>query len=316
MRALVTGGAGFIGHHLVRALVDRGDDVVVLDDFSSGSHDRLHDLGQVRVVDADVRSGPGLADAIRDREVVFHLAAIASVAKSVDDPVATDAVNVGGTIRLMLEAAAAGVRRVVIASSSAVYGDRPELPSRESHRPEPQSPYATSKLAAEGYLHNIGTSHGLDTVALRFFNVFGPGQDPEAEYAAVVPRFITAALAGRQPVIYGDGRQSRDFIYVGDVVAANLLAADLPVGKSLTANVGSGERHSLLDLMQAVALAVGQPMAPRFEDARAGDVRDSQADVSVARAALGLPAGVTLVDGIRTTMDWYRAQLSLPAAGR
>ncbi len=174
MRVLVTGGAGFIGHHLVRALADRGDDVVVLDDFSSGSQGRLQDVGSVRVVEGDVRSGPGLPEAIRDREVVFHLAAIASVARSVDDPVTTDSVNVGGTIRVMLEAAAAGVRRVIIASSSAVYGDRPELPSRESHRPEPQSPYATSKLAAEGYLHSIGASRGLDTVALRYFNVYGP----------------------------------------------------------------------------------------------------------------------------------------------
>jgi len=238
MRVLVTGGAGFIGHHLVMSLVARGDDVVVLDDFSTGRRERLHGASVVRVVEGDLGRGPALGHALADREVVFHLAAIASVAKSVADPLATNAVNVDGSLRLLLEAARAGVRRVVVASSSAVYGGDPRLPSCEAHRPDPQSPYATSKLAMEHYVHNVGAVSGVETIALRYFNVYGPGQDPDAEYAAVVPKFVTAALEGRQPVIYGDGRQSRDFAFVEDVVAANLAAATTPGIAGLTANIG------------------------------------------------------------------------------
>ncbi len=313
MRVLVTGGAGFIGHHLVRALAARGDDVAVFDDFSTGRHDRLDGAGASRIVEGDLRSGPELGAALSDRDTVFHHAAIASVARSMVDPLATNAVNVDGTVRLMVEAAAAGVRRVVFASSSAVYGDGPELPKRESLRADPRSPYATSKLAGEHYVHNLGAAHGIDTVALRYFNVYGPGQDPEAEYAAVVPRFITAGIGSDRPVIYGDGRQSRDFIYIDDVVAANILAAETPGIAGLTVNVGSGKRTTLLDLLDAVGAALGRALDPRFEVPRPGDVRDSQADVSVAAERLGYRASTDLAEGIRRTATWYRQAAATPA---
>lgn len=316
MRVLVTGGGGFIGHHLVTALVARGDDVVVFDDFSTGRRDRLPGARAARIVEGDIREGPALPEALRDREVVFHLAAIASVVRSVVDPVTTNAVNVDGTVRLMVEAAPAGVRRVIAASSSSVYGGDPQLPSRETHRPDPQSPYATSKLATEHYLHNIGAATGIETVALRYFNVFGPGQDPNAEYAAVVPRFITAALGPDRPTVYGDGRQSRDFAFVGDVVAANLAAAAAPNVAGLTANIGSGRRHSLLDLLRAVGDAAGRSLDPVFEAPRPGDVRDSQADISLAADRLGFRPSVDLAEGILRTTAWYReAAATSPAAG-
>ena len=310
MRVLVTGGAGFIGHHLSMALAARGDDVVILDDFSTGRRERLRRGGPFRVVESDLRSRDGLADALRDREVVFHLAAIASVAKSVDDPATTNSINVDATLALVLAAATAGVRRVIVASSSAVYGPEATLPSREADRPDPGSPYATSKLAAEHYVHNIGVTTGIETVALRFFNVFGPGQDPTAEYAAVVPRFIVAALAGERPIIYGDGLQSRDFVHVADIVAANLSAAEMPGVAGLTANIGSGESRSLLDLIDAVGAAAGRTLSPVFEPTRAGDVRDSRADISLAASRLGFRPDVTFDEGIRRTMDWYRPAAS------
>jgi UDP-glucose 4-epimerase len=315
VRVLVTGGAGFIGHHLAMALVARGDDVVILDDFSTGQRERLDRVGASRVVEADLRAGPGLADALRDREVVFHLAAIASVAKSVEDPETTNAVNVDATLRLMVESGRAGVRRVIVASSSAVYGPEASLPSRESDRPDPGSPYATSKLAAEHYVHNLGASSGIETVALRFFNVFGPGQDPKAEYAAVVPRFIVAALGHDQPTIYGDGLQSRDFIHVDDVVAANLCAAATPDVAGLTVNVGSGESRSLIDLLGAVAAAAGRKLSPAFEPARPGDVRDSRADITLAASRLGFWPRVSFDEGIRQTMEWYREAAVAPRPG-
>lgn len=312
MRVLVTGGGGFIGHHLVSALIARGDDVIVLDDFSTGRRDRIVGGGASGTIEGDIRSGPALAEALKDVEVVFHQAAIASVVESVTDPQTTNAVNVDGTVRLMVEAGRSGVRRLVAASSSAVYGGDPQLPSHESHRPDPRSPYATSKLAMEHYVHTIGASLGIETVALRYFNVFGPGQDPDAEYAAVVPRFIMAALGTGQPVIYGDGRQSRDFTYVDDVVAANLFAADVPDVGGLTANVGSGVRRSLLDLLRAVSDAAGRTMDPVFESARPGDVRESQADISLATERLGYHATVDLAEGIRRTMAWYRRSAATP----
>jgi UDP-glucose 4-epimerase len=282
---------------------------VVVDDFSTGRRGFLEALDGVRVLEGDVRAGPALVEALRDREVVFHLAAIASVARSIDDPVESNSVNVDGTVRLMVEAARAGVRRVVLASSSAIYGASPHLPSAESDLPAPASPYAVGKLAAEQYLHTIGAASGVESVALRYFNVYGPGQDPAAEYAAVVPRFVTAAIAGERPVIYGDGRQSRDFAYVGDIVAANVAAATLPGVSGLTANVGSGRRSSLLDLLAAVGAAAGRDLDPRFEAPRLGDVRDSQADVSLAADRLGYRASVDLAAGIALTLGSFRGDM-------
>ncbi len=307
MRVLVTGGAGFIGHHLVAALLARGDEVVVLDDYSTGYRSRLDAVRDlITIVEGDIRDPDATARATEGVEVVLHQAAIPSVARSVADPLRSNSVNVDGTIRLMLACVAAGVRRVVAAGSSSIYGAGPELPRRETQRPDPRSPYAVSKLATEHYVHTLGELHGIETVVLRYFNVFGPGQDPESQYAAVVPKFITAALAGERPVIHGDGRQSRDFTYVDNVVSANLLAATAASVSGVTANVGCGGRFDLLQLLDRIRDAVGDLAEPVFEPIRAGDVRDSEADIGVARERLGYEVLVPFDEGVRRTVAWYR----------
>ncbi len=306
MRVLVTGGAGFIGHHLVVALLERGDDVVVLDDYSTGLPSRLQSVRHdVTMVEGDLRDPDRVQRATQGVEVVFHEAAIPSVARSIKDPLLSNSVNVAGTIQLMLGCAASGVRRVVVAGSSSVYGASPELPRRESQRPDPRSPYATSKLATEHYAHTLGELYGIDTVVLRYFNVFGPNQDPASQYAAVVPRFIMAALGGRPAVVYGDGRQSRDFTYVDNVVSANLLAASAARASRLTANIGCGGRFDLLGLLGRIGEFVGSAVSPVFEPARAGDVRDSEADISVARQELGYHVAVPFEEGLRRTVASY-----------
>jgi UDP-glucose 4-epimerase len=308
MRALVTGGAGFIGHHIVRALASRGDAPVVLDNFSTGSRDRLAGIERVHLVDGDIRDRAALDQAMQGCEVVFHQAALASVARSVANPAETDSVNSGGTIAVMLAAASAGVRRVVFAASSSIYGTQPGLPRVEAQVPAPRSPYATSKLAAEHYLHSLGEIYGVETVALRYFNIFGPGQDPKSEYAAVVPRFVTALLRGQSPTVYGDGSQTRDFTYVDNVVEANLLAAAAADASGVTANIGCGGRYSLLELLAAIAAALGlRDTRPIFEPPRAGDVPDSQADITLARERLGYQVSVDFHEGIRRTAAWYRS---------
>jgi UDP-glucose 4-epimerase len=308
VRVLVTGGGGFIGHHLVRALLERGDDVVVLDDFSTGSRSRLDAvLDQIELVEGDLRDPAAVARATKDVEVVLHQAAIPSVARSVADPIRSNAVNVEGTIQLMLAAAASGVRRVVAAGSSSVYGASPELPRRETQRPDPRSPYATSKLATEHYVHTLGELHGIQTVVLRYFNVYGPGQDPLSQYAAVVPRFVTAGLAGEAPTVHGDGHQSRDFTYIENVVSANLLAAGA-TATGLTANIGCGGRFDLIELLDEIRASIPDLKPPIFEPTRPGDVRDSEADISVAREHLGYEVLVSFPEGIKRTVAWYVSQ--------
>ena len=246
MRAAVTGGAGFIGHHLVAALLARGDQVSVIDDFSTGQHSRLQPVDvRVLVTEGSVLDPAALDRALGGCEVVFHHAAIASVARSLVAPRLTNDVNTNGTIEVMLAAARHGVRRVVLAGSSAVYGVPEELPCRESQRPTPLSPYGAGKLAAEHYAHSLGVLHGVETAVLRYFNVYGPGQDPAAEYAAVIPRFITAVLDGRRPIINGSADIARDFVYIDDVVEANLLAARASSPSGITCNVASGLQTTL-----------------------------------------------------------------------
>jgi UDP-glucose 4-epimerase len=315
VRALVTGGAGFIGHHLVRALLERGDEVRVIDDFSTGIRQRLDPYAtRIELVEGSLLDPAAMAAAVRGCDVILHEAAIPSVARSVLDPVRSNDVNAGGTIQTMLAATRAGVRRVILAGSSSIYGAPEQLPCHEGYVPNPRSPYAASKLAAEGYLHSMGELQGVETVALRYFNVFGPGQDPASEYAAVVPRFVTQALAGERPTIYGDGGISRDFTFVDNVVEANLLAAEVPLDGPLTCNVGCGDRHSLLDLVRAIADATGRTIDPLFGPARAGDVRHSQADISRARERLGYSVSVPFAEGIRRTVAWYRDAAALGAA--
>lgn len=309
MRAAVTGGAGFVGHHLVGSLVALGNQVSVIDDFSTGSRSRLAPFGdRVAVTEGSILDPAALDESFRDCEVVFHEAAIASVAGSLVAPRATNDVNVNGTIEVMLAAARCGVRRVVLAGSSAVYGIPEQLPCRETQRPDPRSPYGASKLAAEHYLHSLGRLHGIETAVLRYFNVFGPGQDPASEYAAVVPRFITAVREGQRPVINGTGDISRDFVYIDDVVEANLLASRPSSPSALTCNIASGSRTSLLELLQAICVAAGRDLAPVFGPARPGDIQHSQADIALAREALGFDAGTSLRDGIARTVEWYRSQ--------
>jgi UDP-glucose 4-epimerase len=307
MRALVTGGAGFIGHHLVRALVERGDEVVVLDDFSTGLRSRLVPLeGHIELVEGDIRDAVAVDRAIAGCSVVFHEAAVPSVARSVRDPRLTNDVNTTGTIEVMLAAARAQVDRVVFAGSSSVYGDSPELPRKETQRPNPLSPYAVSKLAGESYVHTLGSLNGIETVVLRYFNVFGPAQDPDSEYAAVVPKFVTAALAGERPTVHGDGSYSRDFTYIDNVVSANLLAASVPGVSGLTCNIGCGARYSLLDLLGAVGDAIGYKLTPVFTDPRPGDVPHSLADISLASEMLGYRVLILFSEGVRRTVAAFR----------
>jgi UDP-glucose 4-epimerase len=306
MRVLVTGGAGFIGSHLVRALLDRGDQVSVIDDLSTGLARRLEPFGDaIRFVQGDIRDVTALDRAIAGADAVLHEAAIPSVARSVKDPVASNAVNTEGTIQVMLAAGRSGCRRVILAGSSAVYGASPELPRREGQLPDPRSPYAASKLAGEAYIHSMGPLVGVETVALRYFNIFGPDQDPASEYAAVVPKFVTGALRGETLTVHGDGRQSRDFTYVANVVSANLLALDRPNVDGLTCNIGCGGRLTLLELIAAIEAAVGHRVSVEHVGPRAGDVPHSQAAIDLARDRLGYDVLVDFPEAIRRTVAWY-----------
>jgi UDP-glucose 4-epimerase len=300
MKACVTGGAGFIGSNLVDRLVEDGQEVTVLDNLSTGNRANLaRALPHVRFLEADLRDRSAVAEAVSGAEVVFHQGALAAVARSVENPLEVTDVNVGGTLNVLLAARDAGVRRVVFASSSSVYGDTPTLPKAEVMPVQPLSPYAASKATGEAYLSAWFATYGVETVALRYFNVYGPRQSPRSLYAAVVPRFLAAVARGEAPVVYGDGQQTRDFTWVGDVVDANLKAATAPgaVGAG-PINLGGGERVSILALIDLVAKAFGWKGRPRFEPARVGDVRHSLADIGRARAALGWAPATNLSDGI------------------
>ncbi len=308
MRALVTGGAGFIGHHLVAGLVAADHEVVVLDDFSAGDRSRLRPWEQrIRVVEGSVLDAAVLDDVIPGCEVIFHEAAIASVARSLAEPRRTADVNAGGTIEVLLGAARHGIRRVLLAGTSAVYGTSGSLPSREDQVPQPESPYGASKLAAEHLLHSLGSAHGVETVALRYFNVYGPGQDPTSGYAAVIPKFATAALRQDRPVINGSDDISRDFVYIDDVVAANLLAAARGAPSGLTCNIASGRRTTLRELLDTINQAAGSRVEPVVGPRRPGDIAHSQADISLARDMLGYEPVVGLAEGLARTVAWFRA---------
>lgn len=307
MRALVTGGAGFIGHHLVRSLLERGDQVSVIDDFSTGLRSRLDPFrDQITLVEGSILDPAALDQAAATSEVIFHQAAVPSVAQSLVTPRLTNEANVSGTIEVMLASARNNVRRVVFAGSCAVYGTPERLPSSEDQRAAPTSPYGVSKLAGEHYVHTLGQLHGVETVVLRYFNVFGPGQDPASEYSAVIPRFITAVLRDDPPTINGTGMITRDFVHVENVVSANLLAAMPGSPSGVTCNVATGSSHTLIELLDAICTAVGRTIDPVLGPPRAGDILDSQADIALAERLLGYRVTVPFHEGIAKTVDWYR----------
>ncbi len=306
MRVLVTGGAGFIGSHLVDALIARGDEVVVLDDLSTGSAANLHE--GATLVEGSIADEATAARAVAGCDLVFHQAAHKAVLRSVELPLTTDTANTHGTLTILKAAADAGVGRVVHASSSSVYGGAAEVPTPESAPLLPRSPYAVTKLAAEHYCRVFAELYGLETVALRYFNVYGPRQRPDATYAAVIPLFVDALLNGREVVVHGDGLQSRDFTYIDDVVAANLAAgsapADLCSGKAY--NIAPGISASLLDILRVLGERLGVTPSLRFTESRAGDVRRSLADASAADRDLGVRCTIDLDDGLGRTVDWLR----------
>lgn len=302
MNVLVTGGAGFIGSHLVEWLLEQGCKVRVLDNFSNSSPERLGEArSALSVIKGDVRDNATLAAAAQGVQVIFHLAALVSVARSVEQPIETFDVNLTGTLRVLEAARAAGVRRVILASTCAIYGDMARLPLAESDPPAPLSPYAASKLAAEEVLKLYARLYGVETVSLRFFNVYGPRQDPASPYAAVVPRFVAALRAGQQPTIYGDGLQTRDLVYVGDVVASLWAAATLSGVAGGVYNVGRGEETRVIDLATTIAELLGVGVEPRFLPARDGEVRRSRAAVA-AYAAVGFRAATSLHEGLAHTI--------------
>jgi nucleoside-diphosphate-sugar epimerase len=307
VNVLVTGGAGFIGSNLVGALAGDGHPVRVLDDLSTGHKENLDGVaGNVEVVLGDVRDRALVRGALDGVEVVFHLAALPSVARSVADPRASHEVNVDGTLNVLLAAGDAGVRRLVYASSSSVYGDTPLLPKHEEMPVSPRSPYAAAKLAGEAYCRAFSHVYPLETVCLRFFNVFGPRQDPASQYAAVVPRFVTRMLAGRPAEVTGDGRQTRDFTFVANAVEACRLAASAgPEAVGQAMNVGCADRISVLDLVGLINDLLGQRLDPVFTPARPGDVRDSQASTDKAKRLIGYRPLVPVREGMAATVRWF-----------
>jgi UDP-glucose 4-epimerase len=312
LKILVTGGAGFIGSHLTEALVRAGHRVRVLDDFSSGRGENLLGVrGKVEVRRGDCSDLAVVRRAVRGVEAVFHEAAVPSVARSVKDPERSHRTNATATLNVLLAARDEGVRRVIYAGSSSVYGDAEELPKREDQRPRPMSPYAVGKLAGEEYARIFAELYGLETLTLRYFNVFGPRQDPSSPYSGVISLFTTALLGGQRPVVYGDGRQSRDFTYVDNVVRANLLALRSRTAKGQVINVATGRRVSLLELLRALERLTGRRVEAERRPARAGDVRHSLADVRLARRLLGYRPQVSFEEGLRRTVEWYRSDGTL-----
>lgn len=312
--SLVTGGAGFIGSHLTRALLERGDCVRVIDNFSSGRRQNLAGLSdRLEVVDADIRDEDACRAACRGVDYVYHLAALGSVPRSIEDPLTTDAVNVHGTLNVLVASREASVRRVVFASSSSVYGDTVEPCKHEEMRPRPLSPYAVSKIAGEHYCRTFTLCYGLQCVALRFFNVYGPRQDPNSPYAAVIPRFVTALLYGRQPTIFGDGGQTRDFTYVENVVDALQLASTARDAEGRAFNVACGDEIAVSALLEDIAAILGVRCEPIHAPARRGDVRKSRADVSLARQVLGYDPKVGFAEGLHRTVQAFRTASGDPA---
>jgi nucleoside-diphosphate-sugar epimerase len=305
MRVAVTGGGGFIGSHVVERMLGDGHDVVVLDNFATGRRENLTPLvDEIELVEGDIRSYERVHTAVRGCDIVLHQAGLPSVPRSVQDPLTSTEANITGTLNVLLNARDAGVRRVVYASSSSIYGAEPRLPKHEDMRPQPMAPYSVSKLAGEGFCRSFSQIYGLETVALRYFNVFGPRQDPTSQYSAVIPAFIMACLNGNRPVIFGDGEQSRDFTYVENVVEANVRAMTAPGVVGEAYNIACGDRVSLNVLLATIKELTGaDDVEPIHETSRPGDVRHSLADISRARADFGYCPVIGLREGLRRTVE-------------
>jgi nucleoside-diphosphate-sugar epimerase len=309
-KALVTGGAGFIGSHLVEALLTSGSRVAVLDNLSSGSLSNLEPVkDRIEFYKNDVRQLEVLTNVAQGCDVIFHLAAVVAVQQTIDDPVDSTMVNDIGTINILEAARRNNVQRFVLASSCAVYGDDPRLPKEETMTPMPASPYAVHKLSAEHYARIYGELFGLKTTSLRFFNVFGPRQDPSSPYSGVISIFMTRAISGRAPVIYGDGSQSRDFVYVKDVVKALILAAEAKDSAGKVSNIGSGSNVTINGLWELIASLAGQQLTPDYKPARAGDILRSIASINLAESLLNFKIDFSLEQGLAATLEWYRGQM-------
>src|SRR5215468_3030156 len=310
-RYVVTGGAGFIGSHIVEELVRRNETVTVIDNFSTGKRENVKPFeGAAEIIDADISQAKNLAQILKGAEYVIHQAAIPSVPKSIIDPVKSHEANVNGTLQLLVACREAGVKRVVYASSSSLYGDSPTLPKHEGMMPNPLSPYGAQKLFAEIYCQVFTKAYGLETVSLRYFNIFGPRQDSTSQYSGVLALFIPAVLQGHRPTIYGDGLQSRDFTYVQNVVEANLLACKAPGVQGQTFNVACGDRITVNSMLQQINKITGNDISAIHAEPRVGDIKHSQADITRAKEQLGYDPKVSFEEGLRRTIDWYRGNLS------
>lgn len=307
MRYLVTGGAGFIGSNTVDELVRRGHGVVVLDDLSSGKEENLADVRtKITFMKGSITDLEAVQKAMHQAEYVIHLAARTSVPRSVKDPIDTNHINVEGTLNVLVAARDNRVKRVVFAASSSAYGETPTLPKKESMQPVPISPYGVSKYVGELYARTFGYCYGLENVCLRYFNIFGPRQDPDSPYSGVLSRFATAFLQDERPVVFGDGEQSRDFTYVENAVEANLLACEAPAVSGGVFNIGTGDRFSLNQTLDILRRVSGKKLQAKYEPPREGDIRDSQADITAAREFLGYEPTVRFEEGLERTYDWYR----------
>jgi UDP-glucose 4-epimerase len=310
-RYVVTGGAGFIGSHIVEELLRRNETVTVIDNFSTGKRENVKPFeGTAKIIDADISQAKNLGQFLKGAEYVIHQAAIPSVPRSISDPVKSHEANVNGTLQLLVACREAGVKRVVYASSSSLYGNSPTLPKHEGMMPNPLSPYGAQKLFGETYCQVFTKSYGLETVSLRYFNVFGPRQDATSQYSGVLALFIPAVLEGRRPTIYGDGEQSRDFTYVKNVVEANLLACQAPGVAGQFFNVACGDRITVNSMLNQINKITGKDTSPVYADARAGDIKHSQADITRAKQRLGYEPRVSFEEGLRDTIEWYRENLS------
>jgi len=309
-RYLVTGGAGFIGSNIVEELVRRKQEIVVIDDLSTGKRENIEPfLDMITFIEGDIRDRELVRKALDGVDYVLHQAALASVPRSIENPILVNEVNVSGTLTLLEESRRAGVKRFVYAASSSAYGDTEILPKREDMNPSPLSPYAISKLTGEYYCSVYYKVYGLETISLRYFNVFGPRQDPNSQYAAVIPIFITKLLMGESPTIFGDGEQSRDFTYVSNVVNANLLAATSDNAKGQVVNIACGERYTLNELLDILKRVIGEDIKAIYTDPRPGDVKHSQADISLATKLLGFKPEISFEEGLKKSVEWYKKSL-------